>query len=184
MKPVYATAIPILVLTFAAAVASAADRPYAGQQTRALKALSDQELADYLQGHGMGLSKVAELNHYPGPRHVLDQAAELGLSGEQVAMTQSIWAAMDAKARMLGTLIVAQETALEAIYAKGSATPANTRAVIDELARLQADLRYTHLSAHLAMRSVLSDEQILKYDALRGYSDGTVAPAGHHPTRH
>jgi Spy/CpxP family protein refolding chaperone len=184
MKPAYATVILTLVLTFAAAVASAADRPYAGQQTRALKALSDQELADYLQGHGMGLSKVAELNHYPGPRHVLDQAAELGLSPAQLAQAKEIWQAMDAKARALGETIVAKETVLETSFSSGAATPADTRAVLDELARLQADLRYTHLSAHLAMRSVLSAEQVSKYDALRGYSDSAVAPAGHHPMRH
>ena len=76
----------------------------------------------------------------------------------------------------LNETIVAKETVLEKSYSSGEATPADTRAVLDELARLHADLRYTHLSAHLAMRSVLSADQISKYDALRGYSDGTAAP--------
>ncbi|TMG91573.1 MAG: hypothetical protein E6H76_02925 [Betaproteobacteria bacterium] len=175
------------VLTFALAFAvgaAAADQPYAGQQTRGIKTLSDQEIADYLQGQGMGLSKVAELNHYPGPRHVLDQADDLGLSPAQLAKAREIWQAMDVKARALGETIVAKETALETSYSSGAATPAETRAVLDELARLQADLRYTHLSAHLAMRSVLSAEQISRYDALRGYSDGTVAPADQHRMHH
>jgi len=175
------------VLTFAlvfAVGAAAADQPYAGQQTRGIKTLSDQEIADYLQGQGMGLSKVAELNHYPGPRHVLDQADDLGLSPAQRAKAREIWQAMDVKARALGETIVAKEAALETSYSSGAATPAETRAVLDELARLQADLRYTHLSAHLAMRSVLSAEQISRYDALRGYSDGTVAPAGQHRMHH
>jgi len=170
-------------LVFAAA-ASAADNPYTGQQTRSIKALSDQEIADYLQGHGMGLSKVAELNHYPGPRHVLDQSEDLGLSAAQLAKAREIWQAMDVKARAVGEAIVAKEIALETTYSNGAATPADTRAVLDELARLQADLRYTHLTAHLAMRSVLSADQISKYDALRGYADGAVAPAEHHPMRH
>jgi len=173
-------------LTFALvfAVGAAADQPYAGQQTRSIKTLSDQEIADYLQGHGMGLSKVAELNHYPGPRHVLDQANELGLSAAQLAKAGEIWQAMDMKARALGETIVAKEAALETSYASGEAKPADTRAVLDELARVQADLRYTHLSAHLTMRSVLSAEQISRYAALRGYSDGTVAPAGQHRMHH
>ena len=178
-------AAAMLVLVFVSApVAFAADRPYAGQQTRAIKALSDDERADYMEGRGMGLSKVAELNHYPGPRHVLDEAGTLGLSAEQLAKTRSIWAAMDAKARALGASIVAREAALESMYAMGSATPADTRAAIDELARLQADLRYTHLSAHLAMRSLLSADQIAKYDELRGYSDATADPADHHRMHH
>jgi len=176
-------AILMSALVFVAA-AAAADKPYAGLQTRSIKALSDQEIADYLQGNGMGLSKVAELNHYPGPRHVLDQADDLGLSPTQLAKAREIWQAMDVKARALGETIVAKETVLEKSYSSGAAPPADTRAVLDELARLQADLRYTHLSAHLAMRSVLSAEQIAKYDAPHGYADGTVAPAGHHPMRH
>ena len=174
-------------LTFAVAFVASAfagDQPYAGQQNRSIKALSDQELADYLQGHGMGLSKVAELNHYPGPRHVLDQAKELGLSPEQLAKTRSIWEAMDVRARALGEMIVAKENSLEALYSKEVATASATRAAIDEIARLQADLRYTHLSAHLAMRSVLSADQVAKYDELRGYSDATIAPAEHHRMHH
>jgi Spy/CpxP family protein refolding chaperone len=183
MHTIKRAAILMSALVFAAG-ASAADQPYAGQQTRSVKALSDQEIVDYMQGNGMGLSKVAELNHYPGPRHVLDQADDLGLSPAQLAKAREIWQAMDAKARALGETIVAKEAVLETSYSSGAATPADTRAVLDELARLQADLRYTHLSAHLAMRSVLSAEQIAKYDALRGYSDGAGAPAGHHPMRH
>jgi len=180
----FKTAAILMSALFFAAAASAADKPYSGLQTRSIKALSDQEIADDLQGQGMGLSKVAELNHYPGPRHVLDQADDLGLSPTQLAKAREIWQAMDVKARALGETIVAKETALETSYSSGAATPAETRAVLDELARLQADLRYTHLSAHLAMRSVLSAEQISRYDALRGYSDGTVAPAGQHRMHH
>ena len=64
-------------------IAQAADAPYAGQEQRAIKALSPQEVDDYLQGRGMGTSKPAELNHYPGPKHVLDAAAALTLSETQ-----------------------------------------------------------------------------------------------------
>ena len=183
MHTMQRAAILMSALVFAAA-AAAADKPYAGQQTRSIKALSEQEIADYLQGNGMGSSKVAELNHYPGPRHVFDQAGDLGLSPAQLAKAREIWQAMNVKARPLGETIVAKETVLEESFSSGSATSADTRAVLDELARLQADLRYTHLSAHLAMRSVLSADQIAKYDVLRGYADGTVAPPGHHPMRH
>ena len=182
MYTIQRAAILISALVFVAG-ASAADNPYAGLQTRSVKALSDQEIADYLQGYGMGLSKVAELNHYPGPRHVLDQANDLGLSPTQLAKAREIWQVMDVKARALGEAIVAKEIVLEKSYSSGAATPAETRAVLDEVARLQADLRYTHLSAHLAMRSVLSADQISKYDALRGYSD-TVMPADLHRMHH
>lgn len=183
MRMIHRAAILMSAVVFAAGVA-AADKPYAGQQTRSIKALSDEEIADYLQGNGMGLSKVAELNHYPGPKHVLDQADELSLSPAQLAKAKEIWQAMDVKARALGDAIVARETELEMSYSSGTATPADTRTVLDDLARLHADLRYTHLSAHLAMRSVLSADQIARYDVLRGYAGDAIAPVGHHPMRH
>ena len=183
MKSFAAAAFSMFVLVFVA-LATAADKPYAGQQARSVKTLSDQEIADYLQGRGMGLSKVAELNHYPGPRHVLDQAHELRLTAEQLATAKVIWTDMDTKARTLGELIVTKERALEAIYSTGVATSEETRVAIDEIARLQANLRYTHLAAHLSMRSVLSMDQVTKYDELRGYSDGDAAPAEHQPMHH
>jgi hypothetical protein len=42
--------------------------PYVGQQFREIKALSPQEISDYLSGKGMGLAKAAELNGYLVPR--------------------------------------------------------------------------------------------------------------------
>src|SRR5690348_13327169 len=47
-----------------------AANPYAGQQARAIKALSEADVAALRGGEGMGLAKAAELNGYPGPRHV------------------------------------------------------------------------------------------------------------------
>jgi hypothetical protein len=46
--------------------------PYADLKGREIKALSPEELAQYEAGEGMGLALAAELNRYPGPRHVLD----------------------------------------------------------------------------------------------------------------
>ncbi|MBW2146214.1 MAG: hypothetical protein JRI22_04235 [Deltaproteobacteria bacterium] len=53
--------------------------PYAGGERRSIKALSPELVQDYLNGKGMGLSLAAELNHYPGPAHVLELASELNL---------------------------------------------------------------------------------------------------------
>ena len=60
-----------------AAFADQSAMPYAGQQTRAIKALSDDEIAAFLNGEGMGFAKAAELNGYPGPAHVLTLAQKL-----------------------------------------------------------------------------------------------------------
>jgi hypothetical protein len=53
---------------------------YAGLETRDIKALSAQQLADLQAGRGMGLAIAAELNGYPGPLHVFELADSLGLS--------------------------------------------------------------------------------------------------------
>jgi len=64
-------------------------QPYAGMQTRPLKALSGDELADLREGRGMGFALAGELNGYPGPKHVLELAAESDLdqqfSGRTIA---------------------------------------------------------------------------------------------------
>ena len=56
----------------------AADAPYAGQQARAIKSLSDEDIAALLKGEGMGMAAAAELNGYPGPAHVLQLAGSSG----------------------------------------------------------------------------------------------------------
>src|ERR1700731_4195674 len=105
------------------ACASATDMPYAGQQTRAIKALSDQEVSDYVEGRGMGSSKAAELNHYPGPAHALADSSRLELTDWQKAETQSGFDAMSAGAPRSGAAIVAKEAELDALYASGRAAP-------------------------------------------------------------
>ena len=56
--------------------------PYAGQEKREIKALSQEDVEGYLTGQGMGFAKAAELNQYPGPKHVLELARELRLEKE------------------------------------------------------------------------------------------------------
>src|ERR1700687_850342 len=81
------------------ASACSADMPYAGQQSRTIKALSDQEVADYVEGRGMGSSKAAELNHYPGPMHVIADSSRLGLTEKQKIEAQSVFDAMSTAAK-------------------------------------------------------------------------------------
>ena len=77
MKQFVTLSIAALALAIGAAVAQT---PYAGMQTRSIKALSDQQIADLRAGRGMGLALAAELNGYPGPSHVLELADKLDIS--------------------------------------------------------------------------------------------------------
>lgn len=151
--------------------------PYAGQESRAIKALSPQEVQDYLAGRGMGLAKAAELNRYPGPRHVLELADQLGLSPEQRAETERIFEAMEAEASRLGAEIVARERELDGRFAAGGVAADELGRLLDELGSLQSRLRMVHLRAHLAQRDVLTPAQRQQYEVLRGYDPVPAVPA-------
>lgn len=71
-------------------------------QARAIKALSEEEVADIRAGKGMSLAPPGELNGYPGPLHVLDLAASLNLSDQQRTRTHTLFRQMQAEARAAG----------------------------------------------------------------------------------
>src|SRR6266571_3481606 len=101
--------------------------PYTGQEQRAIKALSDEEIRDLLEARGMGLAKAAELNSYPGPLHVLQLAAELGLSDAQRKATDSLYANMRQRALSIGRQIIEAERALDRAFVNGQIEPAMLR---------------------------------------------------------
>lgn len=146
--------------------------PYTRLQAREIKALSDTQIAQYRSGEGMGVALAAELNHYPGPRHALEMADSLGLSAEQRAAIGGVRTRMNAEARRLGERIVELERDLDRAFAGGTILEPRLQALTAEIARLQGELRFTHLRAHLAVRSALSADQVRRYDALRGYGAG------------
>jgi len=170
---------PALVLAAVLDIAPS-PAPYAGQEGRAIKALSAEDVAAYLRGEGMGLARAAELNHFPGPRHVLDLRAELRLTAAQRAAVQVAFVEMDAEARRLGAAIVEAERALDGRFARGDLGAAELDRAVEAIAALQGKLRAAHLRAHLATRAALTPEQVARYDALRGYGHGAGAHHGHH----
>jgi uncharacterized membrane protein len=170
MKP--ATCLISLPLTLALCVGATAatPSPYAGQQSRDIKALSPSEQADLLAGKGMGLAKAAELNGFPGPAHVLELATELALSAEQRALTQALFQSMDARAKALGRELIAAERLLDALFASRQITPTRLSEQLDRIGMLQAQVRAAHLEAHLEQARILSAEQTSRYIQLRGYA--------------
>jgi hypothetical protein len=157
----------------------AADMPYAGQQARPIKALSDDDIAALRKGEGMGMAKAAELNGYPGPMHVLALATQLGLTEAQQRAVQAIFDRMSEAAKPLGGELIAQEQDLDQLFAKGEITADRLATATATIAELQGRLRSAHLAAHLETRAVLDANQIARYRQLRGYGD-PQAPAQHH----
>lgn len=161
-------------------VAGRAVSAYAGQEAREIKSLSAEEIRAYLAGEGMGFAKAAELNRYPGPKHVLELADKLELTEDQRRDTQAIFDAMKSEATRLGKRFVDLEVQLDSLFAGGRITPIELEEHVQKLAAVRGMIRIAHLKAHLAERKILTAEQIQKYDALRGYEEA----GDHKPHRH
>ncbi len=170
--------ISAALLLTSAAVANA-QTPYAGMQTRPIKALSEQQMADLSAGRGMGLALAAELNGYPGPVHVLELADKLNLSPDQRAGIQRLFDSMKAEAVPLGSRLIEQEADLDRQFAGHTVTPDSLRASTAAVAATQGALRESHLKYHLSTVAVLSPGQIQRYAELRGYG-GEAGPTEHH----
>jgi len=151
---------------------------YAGRPSSSIKALTPDEVAGYLDGAGMGFALAAELNGYPGPRHVLDLADSLGIDGERRAAIQTIFDGMNAEARALGAAIVAAEAGLDSAFAEARITDEALGNQVAQIAVLQGQLRTVHLAAHLAVAGLLTADERHAYRRLRGY--GHIEPHGHH----
>jgi hypothetical protein len=154
-----------------------AQTPYAGMQTRPIKALSEQQVADLGAGRGMGLALAAELNGYPGPSHVLELADKLDLSTDQRASVQRLFDSMKAEAVPLGATLIAQEADLDKQFASRTVTPESLKASTAAVAKTQGALRETHLKYHLSTMAILIAGQMQRYTELRGYGD---KPLHHH----
>ena len=165
--------IVAIVLSFVGSVAFA-QSPYAGMQTRSIKALSEQQIADLKAGRGMGLALPAELNGYPGPVHVLELSDQIGLSAEQKARVQALFESMKAEAVPLGAKLLEQEAALNEQFASRSVTPESLKTVTAAIGVTQGELRDTHLKYHLQTAQILTPDQMQRYSELRGY--GSTVP--------
>lgn len=166
---------------FVAGLAAAQVAPYAGEQTRAIKSLGEQEVSSLLAGEGMGLAKAAELNGYPGPAHVLEHADALALTPAQREKSQALMAAHKASARALGHQLVEAERALDQAFARKTVTADELARLTAEIGRRQAQLREEHLRTHLVQTALLDGKQVALYAQLRGYvpSGGPASATSH-----
>ena len=161
-------------------VACLAASLYAGEQSRTIKSLSQQEVADYLSGKGMGFAKAAELNGFPGPAHVLELADKLALSPTQKARTEEIFGRMQARTRELGAKLVEAERNLDQSFASKTISRDSLAASVDSIGKVQSEIRAAHLQAHLEQSEILTAAQTAKYWQLRGY----VHPDSAHHMKH
>ncbi|MDJ0977921.1 MAG: hypothetical protein QNI87_05235 [Erythrobacter sp.] len=162
----------------------ASTSPHAGKQTRAIASLSDQDIAAIRAGTGWGMALPAEINGAPGPRHVLDLAEQLELSDAQITQVTAIFDEMTRSALATGEEFIASEKALNDAFVRGGVDQAKLERLVSEAGKHRAALRLVHLSAHLKTLPLLTDRQVERYSALRGYTDQDSDPCASVPEGH
>jgi len=80
---VTASALLALTVNLPAHAAPQHHSAYGGQQHRAIKGLSHEDVEELRRGGGWGLAKAAELNGMPGPAHVLELKDKIALTPDQ-----------------------------------------------------------------------------------------------------
>ena len=181
-----ASAILFWSLAMPGNAADTAPSPYAGEESRAVKSLSAEDVAELRRGGGWGLAKAAELNGMPGPFHLLELKDDIPLTREQVIAITAIHERMREAAIVEGKHFIAAERVLDDAFRDGTVTEESLREMLAAIASSRARLRFVHLSAHLQTPALLSREQIARYDALRGYHShgGGTAHGGHRSREH
>ena len=156
---------------------------YAGEETRLIKTLSEQDLEEIARGGGWGLARPAELNGVPGPTHLLELSDEIGLTEQQRSDIEAIRAQMQADAITAGERFVAAEQALDTAFQQEVPDALALERLVVNAGQARAALRLVHLNAHLLTLPLLTDAQVSRYSVLRGYSDDPCAsvPDGHDP---
>lgn len=173
------TAIAAMAATLSVVAPSfgAEKQPYAGQETRAVKALSPEDVTGLRAGAGLGYAKAAELNGWPGPAHALEMRDRLDLSAEQIAELEALRADMLARTMPLGEELIAAEGALDRLFAEGDPSASAVEAATASIAAIEGRLRAAHLVTHLRTAPVLTRHQTMLYARERGYDGG--GHAGH-----
>lgn len=171
----------LLALVAVPVAAVAVERPYEGLEAREIKALSPEEIAALEAGQGFSQALSAELNGFPGPRHVIDLAAELDLAPEQRAAVETLFTEMRAEAIAAGRAVLAGEAELEAAFRGGALSEDDLAAIAEEIGRQRGVLRGIHLKYHLRTKALLSPHQVALYAAARGYGAGHGGHGGHQP---
>ncbi len=184
-----ATSLVVMTMLVSASIAAeihpatgkeALRSPYAGERDAAETGLRADELEALSKGAGLAMALPAELNGYPGPRHVLDaaDAGQFSLSPTQREAMQDLYDRMSSEAKAKGREIIQAEAQLALRFRQADMDDPILREIVQRIANLRAELRFIHLRAHLKTRLLLTPEQIGHYNAVRGYDAGRLHP-GH-----
>ena len=164
-------AIGVFAIASASALAQHTHKtsPYAHARSAEVSSLTPDEVRELQNGEGMGLARAAELNRFPGPRHLLDLRLELDLDHAQIERIEAIHKKMRTRAIAKGKDILKAEFHLANLFASGQPAAAEVKRITEHLGIMRGQLRAIHLIAHIESTRELRSGQIEGYDRLRGY---------------
>ncbi len=182
MKYLFSLGLSFLILFSLSAFAEESYKSkYVGQEHRKIKSLSPDDIKELKTGGGWGLAKAAELNGVPGPAHILEMGKKINLTDEQKRKIQKIYNDMKVEAVALGEQLIRLEVELNIGFSNRTINQALLEKSVQEIGKVRAKLRIVHLSTHLQTPHILTNEQIILYNKLRGYSKDPCQniPEGH-----
>lgn len=142
---------------------------YSGLHVSPIRGLTAEQIRGLEAGEGMGYALPAELNGYPGPKHVLELAEELDLTESQWKATERVRAAMLDDAQDVGAALLGVYRELDEAFRSKSVTPEAVEQSTRQIGEFEGQLRAIHMAGHLEMMTILTHEQLLRYVELRGY---------------
>jgi Spy/CpxP family protein refolding chaperone len=134
-----------------------------------IRGLTPAEIDELRSGGGMGLALPAELNGYPGPKHVLDLADQLSLDAATKAAFQSLYERTQEAARAAGARVLSAHESLDQAFRTGAIDEDSLTSRTVELGVALGELRRVHLAAHLEAYDLLTPHQRALYMEYRGY---------------
>ena len=170
---------PFILLTLVTAISltpysSASEKSaYIGEEHRQIKSLSASDIDSLRNGKGWGFAKAAELNGIPGPSHLLQLKKEIPLRLDQIIQINALYTKMKNQAIPAGLKLIELENQLEIAFQTQDINEKSLLNKLTEISNTKRDLRFIHLSAHLATPFILDKKQIIRYNSLRGYDTVT-----------
>ena len=117
------------------------------------------------RGESLGMGDPAIRGGSPAPLQLLALAGELKLSPGQVTALKKLQAEMSEKAVARGKEMLSAEARLEEMF-REARPEADLREQSFRIDSLHAELRWTHLAAHVAARAQLAPDQLAAYQRL------------------
>ena len=115
----------------------------------------------------MGPVREAKLNHFPGPKHLLELASEVELHNAQAISIEEILLKMKSKSVAEGSGIVEPDCHLADRFASGQPSVAEARRIARYLGVMRDTLEGIHLLAHIESARELTGDLNEGYDRLR-----------------